>query len=98
MEGADRMFLRDWVQDCSRDNFEKVGDNMPHVFQELFIVVDQGTWPCVQRVAVLSNKHRNSHVIMHGMIFRTCSRRPTRERHVLRNRLEGAMGMFQEHN
>ncbi len=38
------MCLRDRVQDCSRDNFKEVGDNMPHVIKELFIVVDQGTW------------------------------------------------------
>ena len=92
------MCLRDWIQDCSRDNFKKVGDNMPHVLQELFIVVDQGTWSCVQRVAVLSNKLRNFHVVMHGLMLRTCSGRPTRERHVLGNRLEGAMGMFQAHD
>jgi hypothetical protein len=88
------MCLRDWVQDCSRDNFKKVSDNMPHVLQELFIVVDQGTWSCVQRVAILNNKLRNLHVIMHGLMLRTCSRCPTRERHVQGHRLEGAMGMF----
>ena len=92
------MCLRDWVQDCSRDNFKMVGDNMPYVLQELFIVVGQGTWSCGQRVAVLSNKLRNLRVIMHGLMLRTCSRRPTRERHVLGSRLEGAMGMFQVHD
>ena len=41
------------------NGFKMVGDNVPHILQELFIVVDQGTWSRVQRVAVLSNEFRN---------------------------------------
>ncbi len=46
-----------------------VGDNMPHIFQELFIVVDQGTWSGVQQVAVPSNKLWNVHDFMHVLVF-----------------------------
>jgi hypothetical protein len=38
------------------------------------------------------------HVVMHGLMLRTCSRRPTRERHVLGDCLEEAMGMLQVHD
>jgi hypothetical protein len=77
------------------NSFKTVGDNVPHIFQQLFIVVDQGTWSGDQRVAVLSNKLRDSSVIMQGLMLDTCSRGPARNGHVQGNRLERAMCMFQ---
>ena len=43
------------------NGFKMVGDNVPHILQELFIVVDQGTWSSVQWVAILSNELRDAH-------------------------------------
>ncbi len=38
-----------------RNGLKMVGNYVPHVLKELFIVVDQRTWSRVQRVTIPSN-------------------------------------------
>ena len=68
-----------------------VGYYVPHVVQELFVVVDQRTWSCVKRVAIPSNQFWNAHLVMHHLMFRTRSRCPAGKGHVQGNSLERAM-------
>ena len=72
-----------------------VGDYVLHVLKELFIVVDQGTWSCVQWVTIPSDQLWNAHQVVHELMFRTRPRCPAGKRHVQGDRLERAVSMFQ---
>ena len=45
-----------------------VGDYVLQVLKELFIVVDQGTWSCVQWVTIPSDQLWNARQVVHELI------------------------------
>ena len=80
------------------NGFEMVGDYVHHILKKLFIVVDQGTWSCVQWVTIPSDQLWNAHHVMHELMFRTRSGCPAGKRHVRSDCLERAVSMFHTHD